>query len=98
MDVDEPGRDGHAARIDLDGPRAGNPLSDRRDPAAGNGDIGFHGRAPASVDDVTAANHEVVCGAVRAEDRRRADQADDGAGGTGQEITTGGQSRLSTRD
>ena len=58
MDVDEPGGDGHAAGIDLDGTGCGD-LPHRRDAAPRDGDVTGARRRSGSVEDRAAANDEV---------------------------------------
>ncbi len=59
VDVDEAGRDDAALGVDLLGAARGDAPADRRDPPAGNGDVGFEGRAAGPVDDEAAANDQI---------------------------------------
>jgi hypothetical protein len=58
MDIDEPGRDNEAFRVDL-AAGATRRLADRHDPVTYDGDVGFERFGAGSVDDETASKQQI---------------------------------------
>jgi hypothetical protein len=61
VDVDEPGSDSQATRIDLFGSTRGDPFGDLRDASAADGDVSFASRGASAIEDRAAPNNEIVC-------------------------------------
>jgi hypothetical protein len=70
VNVDETRRDEESAYVELEAPRVAQTPPDGDDASVADPDIGVDTGSPASVDDVTAAQHDIVARATGEEERR----------------------------